>query len=65
MGWYGNHAGGTAQPQHMAETCRDDSCRRLPCVLYKRGYRDGYERGLEAGFRAGFAAGVASATGNG
>jgi hypothetical protein len=43
--------------QHHAETCRDDDCTRLPCRMYKAGFRDGYEQGREEGFAEGFAAG--------
>ena len=31
---------GTAQ--HLAEQCRDDDCPRLPCRMFKAGYRKGY-----------------------
>jgi hypothetical protein len=70
----------TAQPgtaQHMAEHCKDAGCLRLPCRMFKAGYRKGYEEGYEdgyaagygagysAGYGAGFSAGVASAAGSG
>ena len=64
---------------HLAETCEDELCPRLPCRMFKDGYRKGYDRGYEdgyaagyrdgysagfaAGYSAGYAAGVASATG--
>lgn len=69
MGLFTPPRSGTAQ--HMAETCEDESCRRLPCVMFKAGYRKGYDRGYSqgwmdgeaAGYSAGFAAGMAAAGG--
>jgi hypothetical protein len=67
--------GGTSQ--HLAEFCKDETCPRLPCRMWKVGYEKGYERGYQdgyaagyaagysAGFGAGFSAGTASATGSG
>lgn len=62
---------GTAQ--HLAEQCKDDGCPRLPCRMFRAGYRkgwdDGYNQGYfegeAAGFAAGFSAGMASATSSG
>ncbi len=66
----------TRQPgtsQHMAEQCKDESCPRLPCRMWKAGYRkgyddgwnDGYMAGEAAGFAAGFAAGMSAGAGSG
>ncbi len=57
---------GTAQ--HLAEQCKDDGCMRLPCRMFRAGYRkgwdDGYQQGYfegeAAGFAAGYSAGMAS-----
>ena len=46
---------GTAQ--HLAEHCRDDYCHRLPCRMFKAGYRKGYEEGHAAGYADGYDAG--------
>ena len=67
--------GGTSQ--HLAEQCDDESCPRLPCRMWKAGYRKGYDRGhtegyaegyrdgygagFAAGWSAGFSAGMAAA----
>jgi hypothetical protein len=76
MPWTGKYTGATAtrgSNDHLAEHCRDDLCRRLPCEMFKAGYRKGYDEGYEdgyaagygAGYSAGFGAGVASAAGSG
>jgi flagellar biosynthesis/type III secretory pathway protein FliH len=54
--------------QHMAETCEDEGCQRLPCRMFHagyrkghdRGYREGYARGWNDGYAAGYAAGLAA-----
>jgi hypothetical protein len=71
MGWNGNgRATATRRSNdHLAERCRDDDCPRLPCRMFKAGYRKGYDDGYAkgwmdgeaAGYSAGFAAGAASA----
>jgi flagellar biosynthesis/type III secretory pathway protein FliH len=63
----------TGTPEHLAEQCEDELCPRLPCRMFKDGYRKGYDRGYEdgyaagygAGYSAGFAAGVAAGAGSG
>ena len=49
--------GRTRAPQHLAESCQDEDCTRLPCRMYKQGYRAGYERGHREGWDQGYAAG--------
>jgi hypothetical protein len=49
---------GTAQ--HLAEKCKDDTCPRLPCRMWKAGYRKGWDDGYWQGFREGEAVGFAS-----
>jgi flagellar biosynthesis/type III secretory pathway protein FliH len=69
--WHGTAATGSSD--HLAERCEDELCPRLPCRMFKAGYRKGYGAGYEAGYAAGygagygagFAAGVASASGQG
>lgn len=63
--------GGTSQ--HLAEFCKDETCPRLPCRMWKAGYAKGYDEGYRtgwmdgeaAGFSAGFAAGIAAAAQSG
>jgi len=43
--------------QHRYQTCRDGSCQRFACRIYKEGYSDGYDDGYGAGHAAGEAAG--------
>jgi hypothetical protein len=62
---------------HLAEYCKDETCPRLPCRMWKAGYDEGYRKGYDdgyaagygagfaAGFAAGFSDGVASATPSG
>lgn len=54
---------------HLAEHCHDELCRRLPCEMFKAGYRkgladgesrghargraEGYQDGLSDGYRQG------------
>lgn len=42
---------------HMAETCEDEMCPRLPCQMFHAGYRKGYARGYQDGYSAGYSAG--------
>lgn len=54
--------------EHRYPLCRDESCERYACRIFKEGQRDGYDlgwhRGRAAGhaegFQAGYAEGVAS-----
>jgi hypothetical protein len=55
--------GGTSQ--HLAEACQDESCMRLPCRMYKAGYRDGWDKGYQQGWIEGEAAGFAAGYGAG
>lgn len=60
---------------HLAEQCKNEGCPRLPCRMFKAGYREGYRRGWDdgwaagygvgysAGYGAGYAAGVATCSG--
>jgi len=50
----------TRNSEHLAEDCRDDTCPRFPCRIYRQGFRDGYDRGLADGMAAGEAAGFAA-----
>ncbi len=60
--------GGTSQ--HLAEQCKDEACVRMPCRMWKAGYRAGWDKGYQqgwmegeaAGYSAGFAAGMAAAS---
>jgi len=62
-----------ATREHLAEHCRDEGCPRLPCRMFKAGYRKGYDddysagfaAGYSAGYSAGFSAGLAAGTGSG
>ena len=72
MGYFSKLADpGTSQ--HLAEQCKDEACHRLPCRMFKAGYRKGYDDGYSAGFAAGysagysagFSAGLAAGTGSG
>ena len=49
----------SARNDHLAEYCEDETCRRLPCEMFKAGYRKGYDRGYAQGFQDGEAAGYA------
>ncbi len=58
-----------ARQQHRYQTCRDESCERFACRVWKEGFREGYEQGFAegeavgraAGFAEGYAAGAAAA----
>jgi len=79
MAWTGTTRAGATRGSndHLAETCEDELCPRLPCRMFKDGYRKGYDRGYADGYRdgysagyaagwsAGFTAGMAAATGSG
>ncbi len=45
---------------HLAEQCEDELCPRLPCRMFKAGYRKGYDRGYSDGYRDGYSAGWAA-----
>jgi hypothetical protein len=62
MAWNGTINRGTARGNndHLAEHCRDDLCRRLPCEMFKAGYRKGYDDGYQDGYAAGYGAGYAA-----
>jgi flagellar biosynthesis/type III secretory pathway protein FliH len=49
----------TDATQHRYQTCRDESCERFPCRVFREGYREGYEDGHAGGYAAGHAAGYA------
>jgi hypothetical protein len=46
-----------ARTQHRYQTCRDESCDRFACRVYREGRRDGYDEGYAEGYLAGQAAG--------
>jgi flagellar biosynthesis/type III secretory pathway protein FliH len=48
-----------ARTQHRYQTCRDESCERFACRVYREGRRDGYDEGYAEGYLAGQAAGYA------
>jgi hypothetical protein len=58
-----------ARAQHRYQTCRDESCERFACRVYREGVRDGYARGFAEGeaigraegYAEGYAAGAATA----
>jgi len=61
MAWTAStRTGATRQPEHLAEQCEDEDCPRLPCQMFKAGYRKGYDRGYSAGYRDGYSAGYAN-----
>ena len=45
--------------EHRYQLCRDESCERFPCRIFKEGRRDGYDEGHARGHSEGFAAGYA------
>ena len=49
----------SARNSHMAEQCTDESCPRMPCRVYKTGYRNGYDDGYRDGYEDGRTAGFA------
>jgi hypothetical protein len=51
--------------EHLAETCQDEGCTRLPCRMYKAGHRAGYDRGYQEGHSAGHAVGYSTGYGAG
>jgi len=55
----------SARNDHMAEYCEDETCMRLPCVMYKRGYQEGERRGYQRGYADGYTAGYADGFGAG
>jgi hypothetical protein len=58
-------APGRGNNDHLAEQCRDSLCPRLPCRMWKDGYRVGYDKGWEEGYAAGFGAGYSAGYGAG
>jgi hypothetical protein len=50
--------------QHRYQTCRDESCERFACRIWREGVREGYQRGAAGGdaqaHTEGYAAGAAS-----
>lgn len=51
---------GSARPasdEHRYQRCRDESCERFLCRVYKEGQRDGYELGRLRGHAEGYAKG--------
>ena len=47
---------------HLAEDCDDEFCPRLPCRMFKEGFRRGYEKGPDEGYATGYGDGMALAT---
>ncbi len=43
-----------ARMQHHYQTCRDESCERFACRVYREGYNDGHAAGYAAGEAAGY-----------
>lgn len=66
-----------ARTQHRYQACRDESCDRFACRVYREGVRDGLAAGEASGFARGeavgydrghadgYASGAASASGSG
>jgi hypothetical protein len=46
-----------ARTQHDYRRCRDESCQRFACRVYREGFRHGYDQGYAEGYLAGQAAG--------
>jgi hypothetical protein len=46
-----------ARTQHRYQACRDESCERFACRVYREGFRHGYDQGYAEGYLAGQAAG--------
>jgi flagellar biosynthesis/type III secretory pathway protein FliH len=46
-----------ARTQHRYQSCRDESCQRYACRVYREGYRDGHARGAPEGYAGGRAEG--------
>ena len=49
---------GTSE-EHRYQLCRDESCQRFACRVYREGYHNGREQGKAEGYAAGEAAGYA------
>ncbi len=49
-----------ARTQHRYQTCRDESCERFACRVYKEGYRRGHDTGHAIGYAEGYTAGEAA-----
>ena len=47
----------STETEHRYQTCRDESCERFPCRVYKDGYRNGWLDGYAAGYAVGHADG--------
>jgi flagellar biosynthesis/type III secretory pathway protein FliH len=45
--------------QHRYQTCRDESCQRFACAVYREGFRNGYAQGYAEGEAIGHAQGYA------
>jgi flagellar biosynthesis/type III secretory pathway protein FliH len=45
--------------QHRYQLCRDESCERFACRVYREGFRNGYGAGHAAGCAEGLAEGYA------
>jgi flagellar biosynthesis/type III secretory pathway protein FliH len=67
MAWPGAARSGATRGNndHLAEQCEDEGCPRLPCRMFKEGYRKGYDRGYADGYAAGYAAGYSAGYGAG
>ena len=50
-----------ARDTHLAEDCQDEFCPRLPCRMFKEGYRRGHASGYDAGYDAGYDQGYSNA----
>jgi hypothetical protein len=46
-----------ARTQHRYQACRDESCERFACRVYKEGYRAGHDAGEAEGYQKGHVAG--------
>ena len=51
---------GTGRNPHLAETCPDEDCPRLPCRTFHAGFRKGYQQGYQAGYASGYSDGFAA-----
>jgi hypothetical protein len=47
--------------EHRYQLCRDESCQRFACRVYREGYADGRDAGRVEGYAEGFAEGYAQA----
>ena len=55
----------TDERQHRYQTCRDESCQRYACRIWREAYQAGYEDGSAHGYALGHAGGYSEGHGDG